>query len=171
MFPTLEGAEEFESIGSVTVKDTAVGLLSDEKDPPMPEVDLYKQKLDAAGAYNFELRPQFGNEIPFGRGRNYDCYYPQGSEHTRPEIYPWGSAEVSVSDKFVKIVPKLKNVSITFDSFPATWLMDYAKPYFTMVLKTDRAFEGTIRIKTLDGRYQKTWNVTFTGDWQKIILD
>lgn len=143
----------------------------ESKTPSMAVVDFYSENLAAAGAYNFELRPQNGDTIPFGKGRNYDCYYPQGCGQQRPEVYVWDSATLSVADPFLKIVPKKPRVSFTFDTFKQNMYFDYGKPYFTLVLKSNKTFSSYITVKTLNSVYQKTWYVKFTGDWQKIILD
>lgn len=72
---------------------------------------------------------------------------------------------------FVKFSPTKSSMSLTFDTVPESYYMDYSKPYFTMVLKTSEAFSGSLFVKTLDSKYCKEFPIEFTGEWQKLILD
>ncbi len=139
-------------------------------DETMPEVEYYKERL--SDAFVYELRPEKGDEIPFGKGRYIDCYYPRGCGQDRPEFYTWGSGKIGVEGHYVKFSPgKSDEMSVTFDTSPKSYYMDYSKPFFTFAVKADNAFDGFITFRTLDGKYMKTWSVNFTGKWQKVILD
>ena len=139
-------------------------------DETLPEVEFYRERL--ANAFNYELRPEKGDVIPYGKGRYTDCYYPQGCGQERPEFYTWGNGLIELNGKFVSFMPsKADKFSVTFDTSPKSYYMDYNKPFFTFVVKTDKAFDGFIEFGTLDGKYKKSWNVKYTGEWQKVILD
>ena len=140
----------------------------------MESVKYYQE--NKGDNFLYELRPEYGNEIPYGVSR-YDptmCYYPLGrnGKMERPEMYTWGSGEMSIEGDFVKFTPKSgAEMKVSFDTSPASYYLDYSKPYYTVVVKTSKAFEGTIGFKTLDSLYLKYFPVSFTGEWQKIILD
>lgn len=148
--------------------------LMEEGKEVMEAVKFYQDKK--GDDFLYELRPAYGKEVPYGISRYAPtkCYYPlgKGGDTERPEMYTWGTGEICVDGDYVKFTPaKTEPMRITFDTSPSTYYMDYAKPYFTMVIKTSRAFEGSIGFKTLDSLYQKFFPVSFTGEWQKIILD
>ncbi len=145
-----------------------------EKAQEMEAVTFYKE--NKGNAFLYELRPPYGTEIPYGESKYppTKCYYPLGSkgEMERPEIYTWGTAGMALDGDYVKFTATNPDeVRITFDTSPGSYYMDYSKPYFTLVIKTSRAFEGSLGIKTLDSTYLKYFPVSFTGEWQKVILD
>ncbi len=136
-------------------------------------VDFYKEHK--GDNFLYEMRPPSGDEIPYGVSKYppTKCYYPLGKKSgiERPEIYTWDTAEMEIEGNFVKFSPTKDSMSLTFDTSPESYYMDYSKPYFTMVLKTSKAFSGSLFVKTLDSKYRKEFPIEFTGEWQKVILD
>lgn len=136
-------------------------------------VEFYKEHK--GDNFLYEMRPPSGNEIPYGVSKypTAKCYYPLGKNSglERPEIYTWDTATMEIEGNFVKFSPTKNSMSLTFDTTPASYYMDYSKPYFTMVLKTSNAFSGSLFVKTLDSKYRKEFPIEFTGEWQKVILD
>lgn len=168
----------YNETGYVPLSEVSASAAEDSslqvEDAEMNAVKFYRE--NKGSAFLYELRPPFGNVIPYGVSRYAPtmCYYPLGSkgEMERPEMYTWGSGTIGVDGDYVMFKPSGKSdMRITFDTSPASYYMDYAKPFFTVVLKTTRAFEGTIGFRTLDSAYRKYFPVSFTGKWQKIILD
>ena len=146
------------------------GELLEEKE--MESVTFYKEIVGDARI--FELRPPYGTEIPYGAAKyaNEMAYYPTSMGLLRPEIYTWGSATLEMDGDFVKFSPISGGESrMTFDSVPRACWLDFEKPYFTIAVKTAKAFDGFIRFKDLGGIYIKEFPVSFTGEWQKIILN
>ena len=71
----------------------------------------------------YEMRPKDGGEIPFAKGRNADCYYPdaeRSGKYGTPEMYPFGSCTLETDGGFVKMTPKKGDwASIVFDTVPS----------------------------------------------------
>jgi len=154
--------------------DDYESTLMNEDEKESEAVKFYRE--NKGSAFLYEMRPPLGTKIPYGTSKYppTQCYYPLGSkgDMERPEMYTWGTGDIAVDGDYVKFTPSNPDeMSVTFDTSPGSYYMDYAKPYFTVVLKTSRAFEGSIGFKTLDSMYRKFFPVKFTGEWQKIILD
>ena len=172
-FKDKEKAENY-SVMATAGESFASDLFGEAEGEVMESVTFYKE--NKGEAFLYELRPQYGKEIPYGDSKYAPtkCYYPlgKGGDMERPEMYTWGSGSITVEGDYVKFAPTdPSQMRITFDTSPESYYMSYDKPYFTMVAKTSRAFDGEIGFKTLDSNYQKFFPVSFTGEWQKVILD
>ena len=56
--------------------------------------------------------PKRGDEIPFGKGKYIDCYYPRGCGQDRPEFYTWGSGKIGVEGHYVKFSPRKERYDV-----------------------------------------------------------
>ncbi len=172
------GTLDYDEAAFDTVKTTTFEKLSEREPKPIePEMDAVKYyRENPQGGFIYELRPENGTEIPFGtmRYNTQRGYYPLGKNgaYERPEIYSWGTASMAIEEDFYKFIPTgSADISLTFDTTPQSYYWSYSQPYFTFAVKTSSAFDGFIAFKTLDSQYRKEFPVSFTGEWQKVILD
>lgn len=124
----------------------------------------------------YNMRVPLGEEIPFGKGRVNDCYFPDAErtgKYNTPEMYPFGSCELTMEGGFVKMKPKAAQwSSIVFDTVPKElYINDYNHRYLTFMVCSNQAFNGQVRLRDPAGKYQKLVDVEFTGKWQRVIID
>ncbi len=175
MFGTPSEAESFTGLaaeGALLPGEVDYEELERLKSIRMDSVDFYNRLRTEN--YIYELRPEYGYSIPEGPGRvnGSFCYYPQGTDMERPELYPWNSCTVSIEDEYFRITPKASSVSLTSDTSPRSYYMTYDKPYFTFVIKTSSiAPGGSFTLTTMDGSYRLVTKVPYSGTWQKVIVD
>ena len=87
----------------------------------------------------YNMRVPLGEEIPFGKGRVNDCYFPDAErtgKYNTPEMYPFGSCELTMEGGFVKMKPKAAQWSnIVFDTVPKElYINDYNHRYLTFMV-------------------------------------
>ena len=126
-----------------------------------------------------DLRSYDGKEIPFGKGKNGDCYYPivDGVDRTFYEVYTWGGATITLQENGTKITASKANAGFIteFDKAPTTIssaISSKTMKYLVIRLKSCVAAENvSFSIVSQGNTYKKTFNVSLTGDWQTLALD
>lgn len=111
--------------------------------------------------------------VPSGKGRNADCYFPQGTSSINAEVYTWGTGILSAESGYAVFAPKESNGMFEFDTFPSDkkWSADKHLTYLVMNLKTERAAEFSVAVVAQGAKYKKNFNIDFMGTWQQIIID
>lgn len=111
--------------------------------------------------------------LPNGKGRNGDCYFPQGTSSINAEVYTWGNGTMAAESGYAVFTPKEGNGMLEFDTFPSDrkWSADKRLTYLVMNLKTEKAAEVSVAVVAQGAKYKKNFNIDFKGTWQQIIID
>ena len=137
-------------------------------------------RSDTTVAYDFTsfdgLKP--GDELPYGKGRNGNCYFPSDTSSTIvfPEVYTWsGNVTLTLTDEGTVI----KNSSVgagmitELDGAPAA-IKEGAKGKNALAIEIKsgaKAEKKAFSIVALGNKYKKTVYVDFTGEFQTILID
>ncbi len=113
-------------------------------------------------------------ELPFSKGKNGDCFFPNPErvkDAAFPEIYTWNSCTLSPDAGFVR-VDVGGSPMLEFDSMPASYVINKEMPYLMVVIKADRAAENVkFNIVSQGNKYKRTYTTSLTGGWQKLVFD
>ncbi len=130
------------------------------------------------GYVMLDLRSYDGKEIPFGKGKNGNCYYPiDGNNYNFPEVYTWGGATITVTDEGAKVTATKAGGAflLEFDKAPSG--ISSAINFKTMKnlvvrLKANAAKEdASFNVVSLGNTYKKVYEVKLTGEWQTVVFD
>lgn len=120
----------------------------------------------------FTLTEESG-AIEHAKGRNGDCFFPQGSSETNPEIYTWGSGVIGADEGYATLYPGSGTTIMEFDTFPKdkAWSADKKLSYLAFVVKAASAADTSINVVSQGNKFLKSFNIKFTGDWQLVVID
>ena len=126
----------------------------------------------------YDFREYDGDSsLAFGKGINSSCYFPRtsGDNAFFPEVYTFGHGTLTETDEgvvFASLEPGASS-SITVDKVPAMYQQAVDKDfgYFILNIKAGTVGEGKIEFRSLGSNYIKSFDVVYTGDWQRIVLD
>jgi len=117
------------------------------------------------------------SSLPFGKGSNGNCYYPRGNdaEYVFPEVYTWEKATLSETDDGVRLCANRTgtDISTTVDKVPAIYgqsVQDHFG-YLILHIKANTKGENTVTFRSPGNNYIREYDVTYTGEWQSIVLD
>ena len=112
-------------------------------------------------------------KIPYGKGKNGDCYFPKDSSTINPEVYTWGKGTMGVENGYSIFYPAVDFGMMELDTFPKdkTWATDKKLTYVGMTIKAESAAETSITVLAQAAKYKKTFKFNTTGEWQRVVLD
>ncbi len=156
----------------------ASGTVDGKVDMPKTENEGNKEEevpegtVDIGNGFVFTFIEEDGT-IPQGKGRNGDCFFPKGSSTINPEFYTWNTGVVVAENGYGVFYPAASSGMMELDTFPAekTWTTDKKLTYVGYTVKTSSPAETTITAVAQGGAYKKTFNVKYTGEWQRVVLD
>lgn len=156
--------------GRQTVKSSEAYGTTEKTEDSVDNAAPEKVEIGESVLFNF-VEPD--GTIPFGKGRNGDCYFNKGSTTTNPEIYTWGSGVMVAENGYAAFYPGANNGMLELDTFPEdkAWTAKKNLSYIGFTVKTSAAVDTTITVVALGARYKKSFNVKYTGEWQRIVLD
>ncbi len=118
-------------------------------------------------------------DIPFGKGKNGDCYYPivAGVDQVFPEVYTWGGATITPADDGAVITAKaVGGACMTeFDKTPQFIMVainhETMKHLVIRIKANAAAKDVNIGVVSQGNKYKKVFPVEFTGEWQTLAFD